>query len=474
MKEYVLPFLGMASCLSFYSCKSKQTNSQNEKPNIIYILADDMGYSDLGCYGSKKVLTPNIDQMAKEGMRFTRHYAGTSVCAPSRCSLMTGLHTGHCQVRGNAQHESGGQMPLAENTQTVARLLHDAGYNTALIGKWGLGDPGTTGEPTKQGFDQYFGYTCQVYAHNHYPEFLIRNGEKEYIGNKVVYRDSSEWHGGRGSYTTQMVQNAHHLFTNEAIEFIEKNQTTPFFIYLAVVFPHDNGEAEPGKRYELPSYQPYDTCLGWSESEKGYAAQISLLDAEVGKIMNKLQELKLDENTLVIFTSDNGGDAPGFFLNESNGNLRGIKRDMYEGGLRVPFIAHWKGTIAAGTINNHVSAFWDFLPTACDIAGIKQPVQTDGISYLPALLGREQTEHVYLYWEFHEQGKKQAVLQGDWKGIRLNVAKNPNGPIELYNLTNDPSESSNIAKDHPDIVAKFDSLMKVSHTHDPNWSLISQ
>lgn len=472
LQNLMLPVMGMAAGLATTSCKGPEQKKEAPKPNIIYILTDDMGYSDLGCFGAKHIKTPNIDRLAAEGVRFTQHYAGTSVSAPSRCSLMTGLHTGHCQVRGNAEHPTGGQMPLAENTPTVARLLQQAGYKTALIGKWGMGDPGTTGEPSKQGFDHYFGYTCQIRAHNHYPEFLIRNGEKVMLDNKVTYRDSSEWHRGRGSYTTEMRQNAHHLFTNEALAFIEENQKNPFFIYMAVVIPHDNGEAPAGKRYELPSYAPYDTCQGWTEEEKGYAAQITLLDAEVGKIMDKLKDLNLDENTLIVFTSDNGGNSPGFFDKESNGIYRGIKRDMYEGGVRIPFIARWKGHIEAGRTSEHVSAFWDFLPTACEMAGIEAPKNTDGISYLPELLGKPQPQHEYLYWEFHEQGKKQGVRLGNWKGIRLNVAQNPNGPIELYDLATDPSENINVADKHPDVVSKIDSLMKASHTADPNWAFV--
>lgn len=383
-------------------------------------MADDMGYADPGCYGSKRIQTPNIDRLAGEGVRFTSFYAGTTVSAPSRCSLMTGLHTGHCQVRGNLQWKPYGQVPLEANTVTFPLLLQKAGYKTALIGEWGLGVEGTTGEPDKQGFDYYYGYLCQVLAHNHCPEYLIENGNKVYLKNKVQWTDSTLWNG-LGSFPIEKNEYSQGLFTKKAIEFIGSNINNPFLLYLSVVIPHEDGEAPTGKKYsDIPSFEPY-TDKPWTESEKGYAAMITYLDTDVGKIMAKLKELGLDENTLVIFTSDNGGDSPDEFHNESNLPFRGIKRDLYEGGIRIPFIARWKGTITPGRESDHVATFWDVLPTACELAGIPVPESTDGISFLPELIGKKQKKHNNLYFEFHEQGGKQAVIEGDWKCIKLNV-----------------------------------------------------
>jgi arylsulfatase A len=407
------------------------------KPNIIYIMADDMGYNDLGCYGAQDIKTPNIDKMASEGIRFTNHYAGTSVCAPSRCSLMTGLTTGHCQVRGNMQWEPYGQLPLEEGTITVASKLKEAGYKTALIGKWGLGVEGTSGDPLNQGFDYSFGYLCQVLAHNHSPEFLMENGKKVYLGNKVVYTDTSHWTKGLGSYPVEIKQYSQELFTNKAIDYIVENKDHPFFLYLSVVIPHDNGEAPEGRRYsDIPSFAPYDD-EEWTENEKGYAAMITYLDKDVGKILNKLRDIGLDGNTLVIFTSDNGGDSPGRFRNVSNAPFRGRKRDLYEGGIRVPMIAWWPGTIDSGRESAHLSAFWDFMPTVCDLAGVQYPDTTDGISYLPELMGKDQKSHDQLYFEFHEQGGKQAIIKDNWKCIRLNTKVANEQKVELYHLSVD-------------------------------------
>ncbi len=439
------------------------------KPNIIYIMADDMGYNDLGSYGSELIKTPVLDEMAENGMRFTQHYAGTSVCAPSRSVLMTGLHSGNTPVRGNRQVSPSGQMPLPENTVTIASLLKEQGYTTGMIGKWGLGVTGTTGEPDKHGFDHYFGYLDQVLAHNHTPEFLIRNGEKVLLDNVVKYRDSTEWHKGLGSYPLEMNEFSQYLFTKEALEFVENNQNDPFFLYYPVIIPHDNGEALPGKRYsEVPSFGIYEN-MDWTEEEKGYAAMITYLDEEIGKLLDKLEELDLDENTLVIFTSDNGGQSPGRFFDISNYPYRGIKRQLYEGGIRVPMIARWTGTIEAGTVSDHLSAFWDVMPTLCEISGVPIPENTDGISFLPELTGKEQTQHDYLYWEFHEQNKKQAVRKGPWKAVRNNVAQNPFGPVELYNLETDPSENTDISFVHSEIAEELTELMDNTRTDDPNW-----
>jgi arylsulfatase A-like enzyme len=460
----VVPILFGASCT-----KKKE---EPLKPNIIYIMADDLGYNDLGCYGSPRIQTPNIDCMATEGIRFTRHYAGTSVCAPSRSALMTGQHTGHTPVRGNLQWEPYGQFPLPDNTVTVASLLKNAGYKTALIGKWGLGVENTSGDPHNQGFDSYYGYLCQVLAHNHAPECLIDNGKKIYPGNKVQYTDTSHWTKGLGSYPLEIKQFSQELFTNRALNFIEENRENPFFLYLSVVIPHDNGEAPEGKRYsDIPSFEPYEN-QPWTESEKGYAAMITYLDKDVGKILEKLKELGLDENTLVIFTSDNGGDAPDSFYNECNQPFRGHKRDLYEGGIRVPFIARWSGKIQPQTVTNHFSAFWDFMPTVCDLAGVESPENTDGISYLPTLLGQSQPKHKHLYFEFHEQGGKQAVIKDNWKLIRLNVKMPEQTTLELYNIETDISEQNNLAEQMPEKVAELLPLFEQNHTESEWFKLI--
>jgi arylsulfatase A-like enzyme len=451
---------------------------KSPRPNIILILADDLGYGDLGCYGQKEIATPNIDRIATEGMKFTDHYAGSTVCAPSRCALMTGLHTGHCWIRGNAP------IPLRPSDVTVAELLKKAGYKTGIIGKWGLGEAGTTGIPNKKGFDYWFGYLNQRHAHNYYPEFLWRNeGSIPIEGNKLPKPEPGGW-GESASKVTYSPD----LFTKEALSFVEQNsdfacatpdkspdkKSRPFFLYLTYTIPHANNEAGQNGM-EVPSLGQY-ADKDWPPPQKGHAAMITRMDADIGKLMAKLKELGIDDNSLVIFSSDNGphkegGGDPNFF--KSSGPLRGYKRDLYEGGIRVPMLARWPGRIKAGSVSNHVSAFWDFLPTCCELADIETPKGIDGISILPTLLGqpRKQKKHEFLYWEFHEQGKKQAVRLGDWKGIRLNVSKNPDGPIELYNLKDDIGEEHNIADKNPDIAAKIAEYMKASRTPSEQWPL---
>ncbi len=422
------------------------------RPNIIFILADDLGYGDLGCYGQKVIRTPHLDGMARQGLRFMQHYAGSTVCAPSRSALMTGLHTGHTRIRGNAR------LPLLPEDKTVAEYLKEAGYKTALIGKWGLGEEGSTGIPRQQGFDYFFGYLNQTHAHNHFPDFLWRNEEKVQLANEVLYADSGPVKG-IGSVATKRVQWSQDLFTREALQFIERAQQSPFFLYLSYVSPHANNEHRMLDQHglEVPDYGPY-TDRNFPDVQKGLAASISKLDADVGKLLQRLRELKLDENTLVIFTSDNGphaegGNDPAYFT--SNGGLRGIKRDLYEGGIRVPMIAYWPGQIQAGRVSDHVSAFWDFLPTACALAGI-QPSGTDGISYLPTLLGQgKQGQHPYLYWEFHEQGRKQAVRQGNYKLVHLLKDQR----MELYDLKRDPAEQRNLADQEPAVANRLKALM---------------
>ncbi len=434
------------------------------KPNIIYILADDLGYGDLGCYGQKLIKTPHIDRLATEGIRFMQHYAGSTVCAPSRCCLMTGYHTGHCRIRGNKR------VPLLPEDVTVAEELKRAGYTTALIGKWGLGEEASTGIPTRQGFDYFFGYLNQAHAHNYYPEFLYRNESRAPLRNTL--KEPSE--GGWG-VAERKIEYSHDLFAQEALDFIDRMGDQPFFLYLALTIPHANNEA--GKDgMEVPSDEPY-TNESWPKAQKNHAAMISRMDADVGKIMARLRERGLDSDTVVMFSSDNGphregGARPDFFA--SSGPLRGIKRDMYEGGIRVPFIVRWPGVVRPGSESGHVSAFWDFPATAAEIAGIKAFKKGDGISFLPALTGRKQKEHKHLYWEFTEQGGKQAVRMGRWKGVRLNVSKEKNAPLELYDLVEDPGETVDVAGGNRGVVKKLAGVMKKERFKNEDFPLLKE
>lgn len=446
----------MPACSSTYGRSAGK--SSVKKPNIIFILADDLGYCDLGCFGQRRIKTPNLDKMAEQGMRLTQHYAGSTVCAPSRCVLMTGLHTGHCLVRGNAR------VPLRPSDVTVAELLKQAGYATGIVGKWGLGEPDSTGIPNRQGFDYWFGYLNQRHAHNYYPTYLWRNEEKVQLKNEDVNPPDG--------VATKKVEYSHDLFAKEALSFVERSKDNPFFLYLAFTIPHANNEAG-NKGMEVPDYGIYAE-KDWPEPQKGHAAMITRMDGDIGKLFAKLKEFGIDDNTFVFFSSDNGphregGNNPDF--NDSNGPLRGIKRDLYEGGIRVPTLARWPGKIKAGSETDHISGFWDFLPTCADLAGFKTPKDIDGISMLPALLGKpeKQKKHKFLYWEFHEQGKKQAVRMGDWKGVRLNANKKPDGPIELYNLKPDIGEKNDIADKHPDIVAKIEGYMKTARVPSKDW-----
>ncbi|TMP97049.1 MAG: arylsulfatase [Verrucomicrobia bacterium] len=421
-----------------------------DKPNIIFILADDLGYGDLGCYGQNKIRTPNIDRLAEEGMRFTQCYAGSTVCAPSRCCLMTGRHTGHARIRGNAR------VPLAPEDLTVAEFLKTASYKTAAIGKWGLGDEGTTGIPNRHGFDEWFGYLDQVRAHDYYPEFLWRNERQFQLRGNA--------NGRKGDYS-------HDWFTRSATNFIRISQKHPFFLYLAYTIPHANNELKD-KGMEVPADVPYSREQ-WPQQEKNKAAMITRLDADVGKILGRLKELKLDQNTIIFFSSDNGphqegGVDPKFF--GSSGPLRGIKRDLYEGGIRVPMIVRWPGRIKTGSTNAQVWAFWDFLPTAAEIAGVKPPKDIDGISMLPTLLGTRQTnQHEFLYWEFHERGFQQAARMRDWKAVRPATDTTP----ELYDLTTDLGETKNVANQHPEIVARIEEYLKSARTESADWPIKS-
>ncbi|HEX6224814.1 MAG TPA: arylsulfatase, partial [Chryseolinea sp.] len=467
MKKYRHYFL--LAVLTFFN----ETAAAQQRPNIIFIMADDLGYGDIEPFGQTLIKTPSLSRMAKEGIILTNHYAGTSVCAPSRCSLMTGLHTGHAEVRGNLQYKiRNGQLPISDGAVTVAELLKTAGYTTGIIGKWGLGDTGTTGDPNKQGFDFFYGYTDQILAHNHFPEFLLRNGKKEFLRNTVEYLDSTAGHKGLGSVTTERKDFADELFKQEALNFITENRQRRFFLYLPFIIPHCNDEAPKDFQYEVPSQREY-ASQPWSKDEKDYAASISYLDEYVGEVLSHLKRLRLDSNTLVIFTSDNGPRVDQMRF-KSSGELRGFKRDLYEGGIRVPFIAWWPGRIQAGRISDHVSTFWDFLPTACTLSGVKETYKSDGISYLPTLLGNgRQLQHDYVYFEFHERDGAQAVRQGKWKAVVRGIKTQNPLPLELFNLENDPSEATNVADENPKVAAEMMTILKKAHSPSKTFALPS-
>ncbi len=466
----VYPLSILLAILSM-ACQGTEKTITAPKPNIIYIMADDLGYADIGPFGQTLIQTPYLDQMAREGMKFTQHYAGTAVCAPSRCVLMTGLHTGHAEIRGNKQYPPGnnGQQPISAATKTIAEYMKELGYHTGLIGKWGLGNTGTSGDPNQQGFDYAFGYLDQVLAHNYFPDHLIRNGEKIPLSNEVTYLDTSYWHKGLGSYATRKKEYSHDLFVEDALQYIETHRNEPFFLYLPITIPHDNGEAPKGDRMEVPSQGIY-THKDWGKDEKDYAAMITRMDEGIGRILSQLEELGLTEETLLIFTSDNG-PMPGesftdFF--DSNGSLRGGKRDLYEGGIRVPMIARWKGTVQAGASSAHISAFWDVLPTLIEVAGGEIPSGIDGLSFLPTLKGQnKQATHPYLYWEFHEKTGAQAIRQNHWKAIRNDAITQAGNELELYDLRTDIGETQNVAKQFPEKVAEIEALIEQAHSHSP-------
>jgi arylsulfatase A len=437
----------------FASVGASGADLTNDKPNIIYILADDLGYGDLGCYGQEKIRTPSLDRMAAEGMRFTNHYAGSAVCAPSRCVLMTGLHTGHARVRAN------GRMPIEPEDVTVAEVLKRAGYATAAIGKWSLGDAGTTGAATRQGFDYFFGYLNQGAAHFYYPESLDRN---EGTVSLEANRD-----GKRGTYS-------HDLLTEEAIQFIRRSAPGPFFLYVPYTIPHAEVLVPEDSLSEYRDKWPEKPFPGGHYAAQptpraARAAMITRMDRDIGRILDLVKDLGLDERTIVMFTSDNGpctagGQDPAFF--ESTGPLRGLKFGLYEGGIRVPMIARWPGKIPAGSVTDFASGFWDILPTCAELAGVQPPARIDGVSLVPTLIGRprEQAQRECLYWEHRGW---QAVRFGNWKAIRTT----PERPIELYDLKSDIGEENDLAAASPGLVAKAEKYFEASRTDDPNWPL---
>lgn len=469
-----------------------------QKPNIIYIYADDLGYGELGCYGQKVIKTPNIDKLASEGIKFTQHYAGAPVCAPSRCMLMTGKNAGHAYIRGNYEfgdftdENEKGQLPLEAKAFTVAELLKLKGYTTALVGKWGLGYNETEGMPTKQGFDYFYGYFDQKQSHNFYPSHLWESFSDDYLkpktkgytlkddlGQPYIYvhskaldpktATSADFDKFKGKVY------APEKMTEKAIGFIDKNKEKPFFLYLAYTLPHVSLQApeEWIKKYKGQfDEQPYYGNNGYAPTlypKSTYAAMVSYLDAQVGIILEKIKALDLDDNTIVMFSSDNGatfktgGFDPAYF--NSMGGLRGTKGDLYEGGIRIPFIAKWPGKIPAGKTSDLISSQIDFFATIADLNGQKK-TDNDGISFLPELKGKsnDQKKHEYLYFEFSEKTGQIAVRLGDWKGVKSNMKKNKNAPWEIYNLKTDEKESVDLASQHPELVKKFEEIVKKEHT----------
>ncbi len=445
-----------------------------DRPNIVYILADDLGWGDLSLYGQSHFETPNIDRIGAEGIQFMHHYSGSTVCAPSRSSLMTGLHTGRTPIRGNFEIRPEGQMPLPAESLTVAEILQENGYATGAFGKWGLGFPGSEGDPTNQGFDVFYGYNCQRIAHNYYPYHLWSNREKVVLEGNLLHDGKHE-----GVYAPDVIQ-------EQTIDFIKDNKDRPFFLFVPHVIPHAElfapdrymarfrGKLLPELHYEGvddgPNFRngPYGSQ---PESHAAFAAMVTMLDDHVGQILDTLKALDIEKNTLVIFTSDNGahkegGADPDYF--NSNGPFRGYKRDLYDGGIRVPMLARWPGKIAPGGTTDHLSAFWDFLPTVCELTGIEAPEGLDGISFAPSLLGAgTQAEHSHLFWAFYERGGRIAVRKGDWKLVKYDLDEDPNAAWELYDLANDVGETRDLASRHPEVVAELSAIAEESIVESP-------
>lgn len=464
------------------SCKKADEQSSERLPNVIFILADDLGYGDVGFLGQQYTETPNIDQLAAEGLFFSHHYAGSTVCAPSRSALLTGLHTGHTPIRGNSEVQPEGQFPMADTLMTLSKIFQEAGYATGAFGKWGLGMNETSGDPLNQGFGKFFGYLCQRYAHRYYPAYLWENGQK-------VDLPGNDW--------TNKVTYAPDVIQEKTLEFIDQNQSKPFFLFMPIVLPHaelavpddeifqkyrnkfgdeiphlGSKGADYGPEMNIPAYQsqryPHAT----------HAAMVERIDKIVGEVVVRLEALGLTENTLIIFSSDNGphregGADPDFF--DSNGIFRGYKRDLYEGGIRVPTIVKWPGKVKAGSTSNHVSAFWDWLPTFAELVGKSAPDQIDGISMLPSILGKTaQASHDHLYWEFHELGGRQAVQKEGWKLVKYQIKDTEKMTVELFNLSVDPGETKNLSAENPEKVKELEELIRKAHRPNPVFRLFQE
>lgn len=453
----------------------QHTDAQHQKPNIVLILADDLGIGDLGTYGQQYIQTPNIDKLSANGVQFSQFYSGTSVCAPSRSSLMTGQHTGHTYIRGNKELEPEGQEPLADSVQTLAMLLQGAGYVTGAFGKWGLGMVGTYGDPNRKGFDEFYGYNCQRQSHRYYPTHLWHNDQKIIL---------------EGNDLTQKVHYAPELIQQKALAFIEENKDNSFFLFVPTVLPHAElagpddvffqkyEHAFEEKPHKGNDYGPQATIPGYASVEKPratHASMVSRMDHYVGEIVQKIQDLGLADNTIIIFTSDNGahregGADPDFF--KSSAHFRGYKRDLYEGGIRIPFIISWPGTIQAEKNDTHIAAFWDLMPTLSQLAGAEKPRYTDGLSFVPTLLKKgKQQKHPYLYWEFHEDGGRQAVRADRWKLVKQKVKQPGQTSVELYDLEKDPQEKNNVANKYPKITAKLLKYVQEAHVESELFPL---
>ena len=449
----------LLACLSIAATGAR--SEATSQPNIIYILLDDAGYGDLSCYGQTKFLTPNIDRLASEGMKFTNHYSGSTVCAPTRSVIMSGLHTGHTPSRGNREIKPVGQFPIPATTFTIAEALKKAGYATGAFGKWGLGNPGSEGDPIHQGFDRFFGYNCQRNAHTYYPTWLFDDLRKIELDGKTY---------------------AHDLIMDKAVEWIDRQHENPFFCFLPVTIPH--AAMHVPEKYAAPfreKFPEFENKVGRYGNNKPFAknpaaqfaGMMTALDEGIGRVLKSLKKHQIDQNTIVLLSSDNGphkegGHMPNYF--NSNGGLRGFKRDLYEGGIRCPLLVRWPGKVEAGSTSNHISAHWDLFPTFCELAGTNPPEGLDGISFLPPLLGKEQEKHEHLYWEFYEGGGKRAVRIGKWKAVQNQVnRKGKDAPIEIYDLESDRAETSDLAAQNSELIARIQKIFERSHTPSPLW-----
>lgn len=448
MREFVI-----AVAVVFTATESATAAEPPPKPNVVFVLSDDLAQGDVGCYGQNLIKTPHLDAMAKEGTRFTQAYCGTSVCAPSRTSLMIGKHMGHSPIRANREVQPEGQKPLPAGTYTVAQLFKDNGYATACVGKWGMGMFDTTGSPLKVGFDHFFGYNCQRHAHSYFPTYLYRDDK----------RFALEGNDGKGVGRTY----AQNLIAAETLAWVTANKDSPFFLFYSITLPHGRHEIDEQGVYKQEK---------WTEQQKNYAAQVTRLDADVGRLLAKLKELKLDEKTLVIVAGDNGSsfgpnsEIGKLFDQSMGGKLRGFKRSLYEGGLRQACITRWPGVVPAGTVSDEPWAFWDFLPTCAEVIGAKLPAEakTDGLSMLSLLKGGAAPKREFFYWELHEAGPSlQAIRFGDWKAVK----NGPSAAVELYDLKADPGEQQDLAAKHPELVAKAVKLMAGAREDHTDWPL---